>query len=110
MAREGDVGVIISEFGHFVGVDRQVLDHFREVPVLINMKKVGVHQLLSSAAGGNKIVSDKVGGELLSKTGGRKPETATKNKRKMAPESRLCQREKVWRAPAFVERNRQIIK
>ncbi len=33
VTREGDAGVIISEFGHFVGVDRQVFDHFREVSV-----------------------------------------------------------------------------
>ena len=36
-----------------------------------------------------------------------KPETATKLQRKMATESRVSQREKVWRAPAFVERRRQ---
>ena len=40
-------------------------------------------------------MSDKVGAELCSKTGGGNLETATKNKRKMAPESRLSQREKV---------------
>ena len=74
------------------------------------MKNVGVHQLLPSRFGQNKIVSDKVGGGLLSKTGGGELETATKNQRKMAPESGLNQREKVWRAPAFVERNRRIIK
>ena len=69
-----------------------------------------MHQLLPSRFGQNKIVSDKVGAELRSKTGGGNLETATKNKRKMAPESRLSQREKVWRAPAFAERNRQMIK
>ena len=33
-------------------------------------------------------------------------ETATKNQRKMAPESRLNQHEKCWRAPAFAEQIR----
>ncbi len=51
-------------------------------------------------------MSDIVGGKLCSKTGGGKLETATKNQRKMAPESRLNQHEKCWRAPAFVERSR----
>ena len=52
-------------------------------------------------------MSDIVGGKLCSKTGGGNLETATKNKRKMAPESGLSQREKVWRAPAFAEQKRQ---
>ena len=55
-------------------------------------------------------MSDIVGGKLCSKTGGGNVETATKNQRKMARESRPNQHEKVWRAQAFVERNRQIIK
>ena len=51
-------------------------------------------------------MSDIVGGKLCSKTGGGNLETATKNQRKMAPESRLNQHEKVWRAPAFAEQIR----
>ncbi len=89
---------------------RSCNEKWHQKAALVNVKKFGVHQLLSSAVGKNKIVSDKVGAELCSKTGGGKLETATKNQRKMAPESRLSHREKGWRAPAFAERNRQIIK
>ena len=52
-------------------------------------------------------MSDKVGAELCSKMGGGNLETATKNQRKMAPESGISQHEKGWRAPAFVERRRR---
>ncbi len=74
---------------------------------LANVKKFGEHQRLSSAVGKNKIVSDKVGAELCSKMGGGNLETATKNQRKLARESRPNQHEKVWRAPAFAEQIRQ---
>ena len=68
---------------------RKINEKWHQKVGFVNMKKFGVHQLLSSAIGQNKIVSDKVGADLCSKMGGGKLETATKNERKMAPEKRL---------------------
>ncbi len=48
-----------------------------------------------------------MGAEVCSTTKEKNLETATKNKRKLAPESRLNQQEKCWRAQASVEQRRQ---
>ena len=89
---------------------RKINEKWHQKVVLINMKMLACTSFCRASSADNKIVSDKVGAELCSKTGGGNLETATKNERKMAPESGVSQREKGWRAPAFAERNRQIIK